>query len=155
MVDSAGPPCACGSSGCLQCVAGLREILAALPEDGRPATGLAHAVAIDDLAATGSPEILAALDRAGRALGTALSALINIVDVDTVLLGGSFSLLASWLTESIAGELRQRVLTARWAPVEIRPAPLGPDAAVIGAALSAVDRVRRDPNSWLARSALA
>jgi predicted NBD/HSP70 family sugar kinase len=149
MVDSAGPPCACGATGCLQCVAGLQEILAAVPDPGRAAQ--APAVAIDALVSAGSPEILTALDRAGTALGTALSALINIVDVDTVLLGGSFSLLASWLTEGIERELRTRVLTAGWAPVEVRPAPLGPDAAVIGAALSAVDRVRRDPNSWLAR----
>jgi predicted NBD/HSP70 family sugar kinase len=84
-------------------------------------------------------------------MGIAISALVNIIDVDTVLLGGSYSLLASWLTDGIERELRERVLTSAWAPVEVRPAPLGPDAAVIGAALSAVDNVRRDPNSWLAR----
>ncbi|GIE94448.1 ROK family transcriptional regulator [Paractinoplanes rishiriensis] len=148
MVDSGGPRCACGANGCLQCVAGLREILAAVPV---PSPAASPAVAIDELVSAGSPEILTALDRAGTALGTALSALINIIDVDTVLLGGSFSLLASWLTEGIERELNSRVLTAGWAPVEVRPAPLGPDAAVIGAALSAVDRIRRDPNSWLAR----
>jgi predicted NBD/HSP70 family sugar kinase len=109
-------------------------------------------VAIDALGSAGSPEILAALDRAGRALGVAISALVNIIDVDTVLLGGSYSLLASWLTQSIEREVCDRVLTSAWAPVEVRPAPLGPDAAVIGAALSAVDKVRRDPNSWLARA---
>ena len=111
----------------------------------------ASAVAIEALVSAGSPEILAALERAGRALGVAIAAVVNIVDVDTVLLGGSYSLLASWLTEGIEDELRRRVLTAAWAPVEVRPAPLGPDAAVIGAALSAVDKVRRDPNDWLAR----
>jgi predicted NBD/HSP70 family sugar kinase len=80
----------------------------------------------------------------------AVSALLNLVEVDTVLLGGGYSLLASWLTEGIEREIRERVLTAGWAPVEVRPAPLGPDAAVIGAALSAIDQVRRDPNGWLA-----
>ena len=43
------------------------------------------------------------------------------------------------------------MLTAVWAPVAVRPAPLGPDAAVIGASLIAVDEVRRNPVSWLAR----
>jgi predicted NBD/HSP70 family sugar kinase len=152
MVDSDGPPCACGANGCLQCYAGLQEILAAVPADRRPPYP-APAVAIDELVSAGSPEVLAALDRAGTALGTALSALVNIVDVDTVLLGGSFSLLASWLTDGIERELGRRVLTAAWAPVEVRPAPLGPDAAVIGAALSAVDTIRRDPSTWLARPA--
>jgi predicted NBD/HSP70 family sugar kinase len=112
----------------------------------------APAVAIDELVSAGSPEIIASLESAGRALGVAIAALVNIVDVDTVLLGGSYSLLASWLTNGIAEELNRRVLTAGWAPIEVRPATLGPDAAVIGAALSAVDKVRRDPNSWLARA---
>ncbi|MEU4240243.1 ROK family transcriptional regulator [Actinoplanes sp. NPDC026619] len=111
----------------------------------------APAVAIDALVAAGDTEVIAALERAGTALGVALSALINIIDVDTVLLGGSYSLLASWLIEGIERELGRRVLTSGWAPVSVRPAPLGPDAAVIGAALSAIDQVRQDPNSWLAR----
>ncbi len=154
MVESDGLPCSCGARGCLQRYAGLQEILAAVPEQPRRAAGAAGpppVVAIEALISAGSPEILAALERAGQALGIAISAVVNIVDVDTVLLGGSYSLLASWLTEGVERELRDRVLTAAWAPVRVRPAPLGPDAAVIGAALSAVDKVRRDPNSWLAR----
>lgn len=154
MVDAGGEPCDCGARGCLQRYAGLEAILAAVPEAGRAAamaTPQTPAVTIDALASAGSPDMLAALDRAATALGTAISALINIVDVDTVLLGGSYSLLASWLSGPIEAEIRQRVVTAGWAPVEVRPAPLGPDAAVIGAALTAVDEVRRDPASWLGR----
>jgi predicted NBD/HSP70 family sugar kinase len=154
MVNGDGQRCSCGATGCLQCYAGLQQILAAVPDDRRRAPVAAQpapAVAIDELASAGSAQILTALDRAGQAMGIAISALVNIIDVDTVLLGGSYSLLASWLTDGIERELRERVLTSAWAPVEVRPAPLGPDAAVIGAALSAVDNVRRDPNSWLAR----
>jgi hypothetical protein len=44
------------------------------------------------------------------------------------------------------------VLTAGWSPVEVRAAPIGPDAAVVGAALTAVDDVRRDPLAWLTRT---
>ncbi|WP_436532710.1 ROK family protein [Actinoplanes sp. HUAS TT8] len=149
MVDSTGPACACGATGCLQSYAGLREILAAAGgDDSAPAP----AVAIDEMVSAGSPAILTALDRAAGALGVAVSALLNLVEVDTVLLGGSYSLLASWLTEGVEREIRARVLSDRWAPVQVRPAPLGPDAAVIGAALSSIDQVRRDPNRWLARA---
>jgi predicted NBD/HSP70 family sugar kinase len=149
-VTADGPACACGATGCLQHYAGLQQILA--PVSSAPAAAPAPAVAIDLLASSGDRDTLAALDRAGTALGVALSALVNLIDVDTVLLGGSYSLLASWLTEGVERELNRRVLTASWAPVSVRPAPLGPDAAVIGAALSAIDRVRQDPNSWLARA---
>jgi predicted NBD/HSP70 family sugar kinase len=144
-VAADGPPCVCGATGCLQEYAGLERILGGASCDPAPA------VAIDALVSAGDAKIVAALDRAGAALGVALSALVNIIDVDTVLLGGSYSLLASWLIEGVENELNHRVLTARWAPVSVRPAPLGPDAAVMGAALSAIDTVRQDPNSWLAR----
>ncbi|SDT80121.1 ROK family transcriptional regulator [Actinoplanes derwentensis] len=148
-VAAGGRSCACGATGCLQGYAGLREILIAAGGDD---TGAAPAVAIDELVTAGAPRVIQALDRAGTALGVALSALLNLAEVDTVLLGGGYSLLASWLTEGIEREIRSRVLTARWSPVQVRPAPLGPDAAAIGAALHAVDRVRRDPNRWLART---
>ncbi|MFC7534051.1 ROK family protein [Actinoplanes sp. GCM10030250] len=149
MVRSDGAACACGATGCLQGLAGLGAILAAVPEVERDLR-TSPAVQIDALVAAGDPRILTALDEAATALGIAVSALLNLVDVGTVLLGGGYSLLASWLTDGIGREVRRRVLTAAWSPIEIRPAPLGPDAAVIGAALSAVDRVRRDPNAWLA-----
>ena len=101
------------------------------------------------LADAGAPETLAALERAGTALGIALSDLVNLVDVDTILLGGSYAVLASWLTDRIRTELRRRALSTRWAPMEVRPALLGPDAAVIGAALTSIDRVRQTPSWWL------
>ncbi|MBW6438866.1 ROK family transcriptional regulator [Actinoplanes hulinensis] len=149
MVDSAGPACACGATGCLQCYAGLQRFIDAAPD--LASSPQQPAVAIDTLVSNGSPEILAALNRAASALGIAVSALVNLVNVDTVLLGGSYSLLTSWLTDGIDRELRSRVLTTRWSPIEVRPSLLGPDAAVIGAALQAIDQVRRDPNPWLAR----
>ena len=56
---------------------------------------------------------------------------------------------ASWLIERVSDELERRVITSSWAPVEVRPSLLGSDAAVIGAALTVVDEVRRNPPSWL------
>lgn len=94
---------------------------------------------------------LAALGTAGTALGVALSDMVNILDIDTVLLGGSFSLLSSWLAANARTEIDQRVLTAAWAPVTVRPALLGPDAAVIGAALTSIDQIRQHPIAWLAQ----
>ncbi|MEV0387516.1 ROK family transcriptional regulator [Nonomuraea sp. NPDC050643] len=142
-----GKPCPCGSRGCLQTYASLAAIL-----DDEPAPRAATPeAAITARAEAGTPATLAALDSAGTALGVALSGMLNILDIDTVLLGGSFSLLASWLTMNAKAELDQRVLTAAWAPVTIRPALLGPDAAVIGAALTSIDQIRQHPTAWLTR----
>jgi predicted NBD/HSP70 family sugar kinase len=145
-VDPRGNPCPCGATGCLQTYASLEAIL------NRPATGATPAAAISDLADAGDPAVLASLDTAASALGVALSNLVNLLDIDTVLLGGSYSILASWLTERIQAEMRRRILTAAWSPIEVRPALLGPDAAVIGAALRSVDTVWQSPWTWLAQN---
>jgi len=97
----------------------------------------------------GEQAALAALDTAGTALGIALSDMLNILDIDTVLLGGSFALLSSWLTANVRAQVDQRVHTAAWAPITVRPALLGPDAAVIGAALTSIDQIRQRPAAWL------
>lgn len=136
-----GRPCRCGARGCLQAYAGL-EVLHA-------AAGDADLLAAAD---SGGAEMAEALECAGRALGIALAGVVNLVDVGTVLLGGSYALLASWLAGPLEAELGRRVLSCGWAAVEVRPAQLGPDAAVIGAALTSMEDVRRDPSSWLGRS---
>lgn len=145
-VDPDGKPCGCGSRGCLQTYASVGAILGgeALPA-GQTAVG-----ALLIWADAGRPETLAALDTAASALGVAIANVLNLLDIDTVFLGGSYALLSSWLTAGIEAEIAQRVLAARWAPITVRPATLGPDAAAIGAGLAVVDRIRRDPAAWLA-----
>lgn len=140
-----GRPCRCGSRGCLQTYASLAAIL-----DGATVpAGLTPDTALLTWADAGRPETLAALDTAATALGIAAANVLNLLDIDTVLLGGSFALLSSWLITGVETEINQRVLSARWAPVTVRPATLGPDAAAIGAAMAVIDRVRRDPTAWL------
>lgn len=144
-----GKPCPCGARGCLHTYASLEAILGGGPV---PA-GITPDAAILTRADAGEPATLAALDTAGTALGIALSDVLNILDIDTVLLGGSFALLASWLTANARAEIDQRVLTTDWAPVTVRPAILGPDAAVIGAALTSIDQIRQRPATWLLQRA--
>ncbi|MGV9381200.1 ROK family protein [Nonomuraea sp. NPDC003707] len=142
-----GNACPCGSRGCLQTYASLSAVLGDEPAP----VGTTPDAAATGRAEAGHPATIAALDAAGTALGIALADMLNILDIDTVLLGGSFSLLASWLTANARAEIDRRVLTAAWAPITLRPALLGPDAAVIGAALTSIDQIRRHPTTWLAR----
>lgn len=142
-----GRPCLCGSRGCLQTYASLTAIL----DQDTDGQGPMPAASIAARADAGSAATLAALELAGTALGIALSDLVNVLDIDTILLGGSYALLASWLIDGIQTQVRQRVLTAKWSPVQVRPAIIGPDAAVIGAALTVVNEVRQNPATWLTR----
>jgi predicted NBD/HSP70 family sugar kinase len=131
-----GPVCRCGARGCLEQYAGQEAILRA--------AGVSE---LDMLDTAGS----AALERAGSALGVALAGVINLLDVDTIVLGGSYGPLLPRLRGGIEAELRRRVLTADLAPITLRAAALGADAAMRGAADSVIRAVQDDPAAYLGR----
>jgi predicted NBD/HSP70 family sugar kinase len=141
-VDPAGKPCRCGSRGCLEQYAGEDAI--------REAAGLPDAAQLLDRATAGDEATLAALGRAGLALGVALSSTVNLLDLPAVVLGGHFAPLGDWLCPPIEAELRQRVLTARWSSPLIRSSVLGAEAAVIGAARTVTQAIINDPARHLA-----
>jgi predicted NBD/HSP70 family sugar kinase len=90
---------------------------------------------------------------AAAALGIALSAVVNLLDVPVIVLGGAYAPIFATLRGGIEAELRARVLTAGLAPVTLRAATLGPDAAMRGAADTVIRGVREDPAAWLRRFA--
>jgi len=142
-INPDGPACRCGARGCLEQYAGQEAVLRA-----------AHAGTVTELAsaaAAGRPAALAALTAAGTALGMAVATVVNLLDVRTIVLGGSYASLLPWLRDGIAAEAGRRVLTAAWSPVQLRAATLGPDAAMLGAAGSVLRTVLDDPAAWLAR----
>lgn len=147
-VHPSGPLCRCGAYGCLEQYAGQEAILraAGLADPG------AGAGAATDLAAgaiAGNRKVLAAIDAAGTALGVVLADTVNLIDVDTVILGGIYTRLEPWLRRNIAREIGARVLASDWAPVQIRPSVLADNASVIGAAASVVRSVWDNPAAWL------
>jgi len=149
-VDPSGPPCPCGSTGCLEQYAGKRALLAA--------AGLAAEAATAELlsrVSDGDPVAVAAVERAAWALGTALAGAINLVDVPVVVLGGHLRDLAGVLTPRLEATLGQRVLSAGWVPPTIRAGggELAPGA--LGAAYRELERVLADPDSVIAAPALA
>jgi len=138
-----GPACRCGARGCLEQYAGQEAILRAAAADG--AEELLSRAEADD------PATLAALVTAGEALGVAVAGVVNLLDVEAVVLGGIYAPLARWVRPPVEAEIRQRVLTAGWSPVDVRPSVLGGDAAVVGAAGSVVRTIRNHPARWLTR----
>jgi predicted NBD/HSP70 family sugar kinase len=145
-----GPACRCGARGCLEQYAGQEAILTAarIPTTGHhPDQALAT---LARWAAAGDADALTALAGAGTALGTAIAAVVNLLDVDTVVLGGSYAPLYPWLRDGVQLEIARRVLTASWLPVTVRPSILGADAAILGAAGTVIRSVRDDPAHWLA-----
>ena len=117
-----GLPCRCGSRGCLERYAGQEAIEAGW------------------------------VDAAGRALGIALASVVNLLDVDVIVLGGAYAPLLPQLRPGIEAELHRRALTADLAPITLRAATLGADAAMRGAADSVIRGVQADPAAWLSRA---
>lgn len=143
-VDPDGPPCRCGSTGCLEQYAGRGALLAAagLPVD-HPLPDLA------DRAGAGDPAAVRALDRAARALGIALAGAVNILDIPVVLLGGHLADVADRLLPPLREHLRRRVLSGRWVTPRVEACPAGPAPGAAGAALLELAGVVADPARWL------
>ncbi|MFC8733166.1 ROK family protein [Luteimicrobium sp. NPDC057192] len=159
VVDPAGPRCRCGATGCLEQLAGKDALLRGLGLD----TPAPRAPRSDDGASDGLAPVLEALAaggeagdrardvvaRAGKALGTALSTLVNLLDLDTVLLGGVYAPLTEDLRPSLEAELRTRVLASPWERIAVRPAPVAGYAALTGGARAVLRDLVQGPSDYL------
>lgn len=133
-----GPRCACGGRGCLEQYAGEEAVLrAAGLEPGEDRVGL-----LAGRAAEGDAAVRRALRDAGKALGIALTGAVNLLDPESVVLGGALAGLAPWLLPSLEAELDRRTAGPA-CPMSV--SRLGPEGPLLGAAHSVVRAVLDDP----------
>ncbi|SYZ34547.1 ROK family transcriptional regulator [Propionibacterium australiense] len=139
--DPSGPPCSCGASGCLEAFLGLRALArrAGLPEGSTPTDVVSAARA-------GSSAARAAIHEGGTALGRALSAVVNTVDIPEILLGGIVAEIGEEIIPSALTELRARTLQSSWSEPEIRIVPGSAVLAVTGAAHRVLEHVVQRPD---------
>ncbi|MDZ5078232.1 ROK family transcriptional regulator [Nesterenkonia sp. HG001] len=146
-VEPGGPQCRCGASGCLEVFAGKGALLEAAGLE--PAASAEELVSLTEWEDEPGERARQAIDRAGWALGVALSGAVNLLDVDDIVLGGEFGPLADLLRPRIEQELRQRVLAARWSRFRVRETTTGVAPATTGGALRALRAVVDDPLRWV------
>lgn len=126
VIERNGVRCTCGSRGCVERYAGLDVIL---KEAGRRRLdSLAKALEKND------PKALNAVKAAGEALGVGLATLMNLFDVPTVVLGGSYAVLHAHLKAAVQSEMDTRVLAGGERHTRLVASPLGEFAVVRGAA---------------------
>ena len=151
-VDPTGPPCSCGGRGCLETVAGQEALLKATGLAPGPASAISGpggpAAELVARAVGGDETTVAAIEKAGRALGIALSAFLNVLDLPTVVLGGLYAELSPWLVGPVTAELVDRVVNYSWSPTEVVVSSLGGDASVRGAAGISTRRIIDDPAAF-------
>ena len=151
VVDPEGPPCGCGGRGCLEAIArGPATLAWALDRGWRPPDGRNDEAGGRELvaaAAAGDPIALAALTRAGHALGVALASTTHLLDLDRIVVGGGLAVGAGdLLVEAARVAFRRHAVMDYARRAEIVIAELGHEAGIIGAAaLVATDRYWPDP----------
>ena len=144
LIDPSGPRCGCGAFGCLEQYAGKDAMMRA--------AGLQLELPIQALLDIADKPVTAtAFDYAGRALGTALANAVNLIDIDTVVLGGIYTPLARYLIPGITEQIATRVLFHPWSPVTVQPAQALDYAALSGGARTVLGEIVLDPNSWTRR----
>ncbi|MFF5970711.1 ROK family protein [Streptomyces sp. NPDC012769] len=136
-----GPRCRCGSNGCLERYAGQSALLRAAGVRG--VDGLVRR------AEEGEARTLAALDRAGRMLGVAVSGAVNLLDPQAVVLGGIYPRLMRWLAPAAEAELALRAVSGLWTPTRGRlRAATGTADAARGAAALVLRDILADPLAY-------
>lgn len=89
----------------------------------------------------------ATVQQRAQAIAGALHSVVQLMDPDAIILGGSFIRTGSALARRLAEQLQKQTIGGRWHPCEVRVSTLGSDAALIGAATAALDQVIADPTA--------
>ncbi|MBM7024703.1 ROK family protein [Clavibacter zhangzhiyongii] len=123
-------PCACGGSGCVEAVAsGPRSVAWARAQGWTGSTG-------EDLAAgyrAGDEVAVAAVRRAGLAIGRAIASAASLVDLDVVAVGGGFSRVTPDLLDMIREPIALRERFGFVTKTRVVPSGLSEDGPLVGA----------------------
>lgn len=143
VVDVSGPTCHCGKNGCTETYIGDGALLALA---GRQQTPSAEAMrALFDDARAGDPATLRAVAVVAEPLGRAIASLVNTLNPERVILGGSLSQLLDLARPDIEASLEHYALEAQSRTMELVQPGLGSDSAMLGAAEVAFADLLADP----------
>ncbi|WP_067137752.1 ROK family transcriptional regulator [Microtetraspora malaysiensis] len=113
---------------------------------GHPGTGIAEL--LRRLEASDS-DALAACERAGWALGIALTSAVNLVDPERIVLGGIYAPLFPWIGGAVTETLTARLGEMREVVPSVEVSRLGTEAAPLGAAGQVIHQIIADPAGLL------
>jgi glucokinase len=134
VVDPDGPECTCGGFGCLEAVASGPALLPWAKERGWEPGAEATVRGLAADASRGHPAAVAALERAGRALGVAVASATHLLDLEVVAVGGGLSQAGPLLFTPLDESFRRHARMVYARQVRIVPVGLGQDGGLVGAA---------------------
>ncbi|MDQ1543269.1 MAG: glucokinase [Actinomycetota bacterium] len=123
--------CACGGIGCVEAIAsGPKSVAWARTQGWTGETGEELAAAYS----AGNATAIAAVERAGRALGQAIASATSLDDLEVVAIGGGFSHVTPDLFDVIRRTIAERTAFGFVTKVKVVPSALSGDGPLIGAA---------------------
>lgn len=156
MVEN-GPPCSCGSFGCLEALVGLSALEArcrrAIQEGSNSRalelangnTGNITGWTVLQAANLGDKTCVAIVGELVKYLGLGLSTLVNLFNPSVVVLDHRLGLAGESFLEQVAREVKKQALGPSTAHLEFRYATLGADACLLGTALNVLEKIFEIP----------
>jgi predicted NBD/HSP70 family sugar kinase len=143
VVDSSGPSCHCGKHGCLETFVGDHALVSLAGRADVHAERASVAVIAD--ARNGDDRALSAVRTVARSLGQVLGGLVNSLNPEVILLGGTFADVLELAGAEVEAALAEHVFNGPGEQVVLRRPGLGTDSALIGAAEIAFAQLIADP----------
>ena len=149
-----GPLCGCGRKGCLEAYAGRRALVQASGVvEGNEASSTAALDKLLDAWRSGDRRTTYAVNRAADALASAIGSAVNLVDVDTVLLGGWWINFGQPFYGMLESRLKKQVLGASDMQVSVSMPPVADHPALYGAAEVGLRRFIDNPLAFISDKA--
>lgn len=145
-----GPLCSCGRHGCLEAFAGRRALVeaAGIAEDGDATSSEAIDMFLQRWRA-GDSDVAKVVDQAADALVSAIASAVNLVDVDTVLLGGLWTHFGDELATVLEGRLCSEILGYPNVKIRVFVPPVALHPSLYGAAEMGLRRFIENPLGYM------
>lgn len=143
VVDASGPDCHCGKRGCVETYVGENALLELAGRAG-PATADNIAAVFAD-AASGHERASSAVRAVAAALGHTIASMVNVLNPERVVLGGSFSEVLRLAETEMVKALDSHTMGGSRNTVELCTPQLGDDSSLLGAAELAFAALLSDP----------
>jgi glucokinase-like ROK family protein len=150
-----GPPCTCGSYGCLEAMAGgpaIAQRAAQAIQVGQStmlrsmiSNGNLTAKLVEEAARQGDPLAVQLYADAGRLIGLAVANVVNLLNPGRVIIGGGVSEAGELILASLRGTACQRSMRAAAGATDIVQALLGHRSSALGAVALVLNETFRSP----------
>lgn len=150
-IDPNGRLCGCGLRGCLSTVISawaLKERvknLSVLYPDSPLVNGEPGIIDIEDAALSGDPLAVQVVTEAAYYLTSAVISLVNLMNPEMIIIGGSLSRLGELVLNPIREKIEASALVSAVGKTQLKISELGSKGIAIGAATLAIDQAFSDP----------